>query len=539
VSATAVAVLLAGVSQAGAIDARAEARKGGIFRISYAIGSGIDHLDPALAYTAPAWALLDTTCLRLMSYPDKPAPQSFRLVPEAATGSPKVSRDGMTYTFTVRPGFRFSDGKPVRANAFARAINRVLSLRQGSPWRTQLSDIVGARQVLDGTSAAASGVTARGNTLAIRFVRPPVAVDVRAAMPYMCAVPPTLPVDPEGRGAIPAAGPYYVVEYRPDERVVIRRNRFYGGSRPRHVDGFQVDLRAASPREMVLKIERNEADWGHQVAPSFYDPSITPPLWWKHGFNRERLFTQPGFTVRLLVFNASRPLFRDNPELRRAANLALDRWALGGGLVAIRTDQYLPHAMPGFQDEDVYPLGGSEPARARELARGNTRGGKAVMYTTDFPPPVATAMSVRAQLAEIGLDVEVKAIPEHIASAAYAGQLARPGEPWDIALVLWAPPIPDPWAFLNALLDTDFIGGSNLGGFSSSTIDTSIRNAGRMTQASTRRRAYGQLDPQLARVEAPFAAIDVLNEVTFVSNRVDPRCVVLRPALDLTAVCLK
>ena len=86
------------------------------------------------------------------------------------------------------------------------------------------------------------------------------------------------------------------------------------------------------------------------------------------------------------------------------------------------------------------------------------------MYTTDFPPPMATAMTVRQQLAEIDLDVEVKAIPEHIASAAYAGQLARPGEPWDIALVLWSPPIPDPYAYLNALLDTDFVGGTNLGG---------------------------------------------------------------------------
>jgi hypothetical protein len=54
-----------------------------------------------------------------------------------------------------------------------------------------------------------------------------------------------------------------------------------------------------------------------------------------------------------------------------------------------------------------------------------------------------------------------------------------------------------------------------------------------------RQRAYGELDAQLARVEAPFAAIDVLNEATFVSSRVDPRCIVLRPALDLTAVCLK
>ncbi|HXV75271.1 MAG TPA: ABC transporter substrate-binding protein [Candidatus Polarisedimenticolaceae bacterium] len=538
-AAVVLAVVLALAGQAGALDSRSEVRDGGVFRIAYAIGSGIDSLDPALAYTAPAWALLDTTCLRLMSFPDRPAPEAFRLVPEAAVAPPKVTGRSMTYTFTVRKGLRFSDGKPVRATAFARAINRVLAPRMRSPWRTQLSDIAGAADVLAGRAATASGVSAHGNTLTLRFTRPPAAVEVRMAMPYMCAVPPSLPIDPEGRAVIPAAGPFHVVEYRADERIVIRRNRFYGGNRPRHVDGFQVDLRAASPREMVLRIDRNEADWGHQVAGSFYDPSIQPPLWWKHGFNRERLYTQPGFTVRLLVLNASRPLFRDNPDLRRAVNLALDRSALSGGPVATRTDQYLPYAMPGFRDDDVYPLLGADLPRAKALARGNTRSGRAIMYTTDFAPPIQTAMTVRQQLAEIGLDVEVKAIPEHIASAAYAGQLSRPGEPWDIALVLWGPPIPDPYAFLNALLETDFIGGTNLGGFSSSAIDAGLRQAARLTQSRARQRAYGEIDVRLARTEAPFAAIDVLNEVTFVSNRVDPRCVVLRPALDLASVCLK
>ena len=537
--AAALGLVLALAGQAGALGSRSDARKGGIFRISYAIGSGIDHLDPALAYTAPAWALIDTTCLRLMSYPDRPTPQSFRLVPEAATGAPKVSSDGRTYTFTVRRGFRFSDGKLVRASAFARAINRVLDPRMGSPWSTQLGDIAGAADVRAGRSSTATGVTARGNTLTIRFVRPPAAVEVRTAMPYMCAVPPSLPVDPEGRAEIPAAGPYVVVDYRPDERVVIRRNRFYRGNRPHNVDGFNVDLRAASPRDMVMKIDRNEADWGHQVAASFFDPSFEKALWWKYGINRERFFSQTGFTVRLLVFNASRPLFRDNPELRRAVNFALDRSALSGGPIATRTDQYLPYAMPGFDDQDVYPLQGADLARAKALARGNTRSGKAVMYTTDFPPPVATAMTVRQQLTEIGLEVDVKAIPEHIASAAYVGQLARPGEPWDIALVLWSPPIPDPFAYLNALLDTDFVGGTNLGGFSAPAIDANLRQAARQTQASARQRAYGEIDALLAREEAPFAAIDVLNEVTFVSSRVDPRCIVRRPALDLAAVCLK
>ena len=136
--AAAVGLVLAPSGQAGALGSRSEVRKGGTFRISYAIGSGIDSLDPALAYTAPAWALLDTTCLRLMSYPDKPAPASFTLVPEAATGPPKVSGGGRTYTFMVRKGLRFSDGKPVQASAFARAINRALSPGMRSPWSSQL-----------------------------------------------------------------------------------------------------------------------------------------------------------------------------------------------------------------------------------------------------------------------------------------------------------------------------------------------------------------------------------------------------------------
>ena len=534
-----VTVAAAGFAMSAPATTATGPKNGGIFRISYAIGSGIDYLDPALAYTAPAWALLDTTCLRLMSYPDKPAPASFRIVPEAATGPPKVSRDGKSYTFTVRKGFRFSDGKPVRANAFARAINRVLAPQMRSPWGTQLGDIVGAADVRAGRSPAASGVTARGNTLTVRFVRPPAGFEPRTAMPYMCAVPPSLPLDPEGRAQIPAAGPFYVSEYRPDERVVIRRNPHYRGTRPRHVDRFEVDLRAASPRDMVLKVDRNEADWGHQVAAPFFDPSFEKALWWKYGMNRERFFVKPGLTVRLLVFNASRPLFRDNPELRRAVNYALDRSALSGGPVAVRTDQYLPHDMPGFTDVDIYPHAGPDLGKAKELARGNTRSGRAVMYTTDFPPPVATAMAVRQQLAEIGLDVEVKAVPEHIASAAYAGQLARPGEPWDIALVLWGPPIPDPSAFLNALLDTDFVGGTNLGGFTSAGVDADVRGAARLPQARARQRAYGEIDARLARAEAPFASIDVFNEVTFVSSRVDPRCIVLRPALDLATVCLK
>src|SRR6188508_1910540 len=68
-----------------------------IFRISFSPASGLDYIDPALSFTTPGWTLLDTTCARLMTYPDKQAPASFQMQPEVAR-SIKVSNDFKTYT---------------------------------------------------------------------------------------------------------------------------------------------------------------------------------------------------------------------------------------------------------------------------------------------------------------------------------------------------------------------------------------------------------------------------------------------------------
>jgi ABC-type oligopeptide transport system substrate-binding subunit len=115
--------------------------------------------------------------------------------------------------------------------------------------------------------------------------------------------------------------------------------------------------------------------------------------------------------------------------------------------------------------------------------------------------------------------------------------LAKPGARWDIALVVWTPNVPDAQAYLNLLLDSHHVGGTNVAGFTSAAYDGALRRAARVPQARRRRLAYGSLDVRLARNAAPLAALSVLNEPTFVSDRVG--CIVLRPALVLTAVCLK
>jgi peptide/nickel transport system substrate-binding protein len=511
---------------------------GGIFRVALHALAGIDYMDPALASSPPGWALLDTTCARLLSYPDTGVPEGFRLEPEVAVAFPTVSSDRKTYTFRLRPGFRFSDGSPVRASAFARAINRTLAPEMNSPAVHYVRDVVGAGRVLAGKASSASGVVARGNTLVVRLTRPAPDFPHRMAATFFCAVPPELPIDPEGVGASPAAGPYYVAEYRRGERVVLRENRFYRGRRPHHVDGFDVDLRVPTPQEVLRRVERGEADWGYTLSGIYFDPALA--LVDKYGINRSQLFLRPGLTLRLLGFNSSRPLFRNNPGLRRAVNFALNRRALvnaGGPHVSRPSDQYLPSIMPGFKDADIYPLERPDLQRAKALANGNVRSGKAVLYINSSPLPMAIGQLIKQQLGEIGLEVEVRGIPLHSATAAYFNKLATPGEPWDLAFGLWSPSYIDPFAYINLLFDGRFVGGTNFSRFASTPHDKQMRRAARLPQGSIRQDAYAALDARLAGGPAPLAAVDFLNEPTLVSKRVG--CIVLRPVLDLTAVCLK
>jgi peptide/nickel transport system substrate-binding protein len=509
-------------------------REGGTFRVSW-WASDFDHIDPALSY-GPTWALVDTTCAKLMAYPDRPPPEGFRLRPEVAVGFPHISQDFKTFTFTLRNDFRFSDGTRVRASAFARAIHRTLVPAMRSPGAQYTEDIVGAKDFQAGRSTAVAGVVARGNRLVIRFTRPIPDFAARTTMPFFCAVPPTLPADPEGVGAFPAAGPYYVAEYRPGERVVIERNRFYRGRRPHHVDRFLVDLTANSSEDVLDRIESGAADWGWVIPPVLLGAGQR--LVAKYGLNRSRFFVRPGVQFRGWALNTSRPLFR-NPRLRRAVSFAIDRSALrraaGGSLASRLTDQYLPPTLPGFRDAQIYPLRRPDLRRARALARGHTRDGKAVLYTLDTALTVGLAQIVKRNLAEIGLEVEVIGIPR----SAYFTRVSARDAPFDISFFAWTADYFDPYSYVNLLLDSRFIGGtgSNTARFDSSRYDRLMRRVARL-QGAARYRAYGELDVRLARDAAPIVPVEYVNAGTLVSKRVG--CVVQTTTwLNLTAVCLK
>jgi ABC-type transport system substrate-binding protein len=180
-------------------------------------------------------------------------------------------------------------------------------------------------------------------------------------------------------------------------------------------------------------------------AYAFARPEVMQPhvarLVGRYGVNRERFFVRPGRGISFLVLNASRPLFRNNPRLRRAVNFAINRKALVreiGPRSALPADQYLQPHQRAFRDALIYPAT-PNLRKANELAAGNRRGGKVVFYTRDEPVGHTYGAIVRANLARIGLDVKVKAFPRIVTF----DLLPKRSEPWDIGWTNWLDPLPD------------------------------------------------------------------------------------------------
>lgn len=469
-----------------------------------------------------------------MTTPDKPLPAGLRVVPEIATDYPKVTNRRRTYTFTIRQRVRFSTGAPVTARSFAHTINRILHPTMKSPYASSFEEVVGAHDVMEAKAATASGIVASGNTLTVRLTRP--VGDFLTRLLDLCVVPENTPIDPEGAKApVPGAGPYYVAEYIAGRRVVLERNRFYFGTRPRHVDRFVIDL--TSPRETILdRVERGELDYALVPPQDFADRAEV--LRRKYGVNRSRFFVMPANNLRMFVLNTQGPLFGNNVKLRQAVNFAVDRKALlreRGPLAGYLTDQYLPPRLPGFRNEHIYPLKAPDIAKARVLARGNLRGGHAVLYVPSQPIGIAQGEIVRQNLKRMGLDVEIKQFPGPVLFQ----KLATRGEPFDIGWIGLNDISPD-GSLLNFLFDGRKIGQPGYGNYSyfdSRQYNRRLEAASRLPVGPDRNRAYGELDVDIAKNAAPAIAYAYDNTFTLVSQRTG--CVIVKPELDLAAVCLK
>jgi len=527
--------------------ARPGGQAGGVVRVA---GYPIDSLDPALAYTLGSWSIEYATCAGLFNYPDSPAPAGSRLKPEVAAALPARSADGKSYTFTIRPGFRFSppSNAPVTAQTFKFAIERALSpLIPDGPARNFARDIVGVQAYEAGKAKHISGISVSGNTLTVRLTRASPDILSRLALPLFCAVPPGTPAEAKGVNTVSSAGPYYVASSTPGQGAVLKRNPNYHGSRPHAFDeiDYSVGIGAA---QSVKEIEAATSDFavigGLPVVVEGLPSGQVASLAARYGpgspaarAGGQRFYVHSLLGVQSLYLNTSRPLFA-NANLRKAVNYALDRRAIAetyaGGSLAQPTDQYLQRGIPGFRDTHIYPLTPDLP-RARRLAQGH--GGHAVLYTCAAPTCRAVAQLIQAELAPIGISVGIKAFPHD----EVFNRSGIRGEPFDMALDAWFPVYTDPSNIFNYLFDGRSIkatGNSNFSYFDDPVYNRRLAAAAQLT-GPRRYLAYQALEADLLRNAAPAAPLLNWAEQEFFSARIG--CKVYQPiyGIDLAALCLK
>lgn len=490
--------------------------------------SDFDYADPGLAYFSHSWNMMAATQLTLLYYPHVEGPAGGRLTPYAAQGLPRISKDGKTYTFTIRKGFRFSDGSPVTAANFKRAFDRGLNKAMQSPASSFLDDVRRYR---------ASGQTF---TVTLKKVAPDFLA--RMTMMFFAAVPANMPFTAEGvKAPVVSAGPYYLKEWNTKSSALMVRNPHWkNNQQPFKSFGFKNYLDqvrwvvGADPATQRLQCEKGEADL------CGFPPAQARELSEKYGINKSQFFVKRQTTLWYIAMNNDRPLFKGNTKLRQAVSNAIDRRfmvAQHGYLAGKRTDQFLPYPMPGFREFDIYSLKGPNYAKAKSLASGNTRDGKAVLYTFNVAQGPPIAQSVQFNLKQIGIDVEIKLFDRVVQHE----KAATRGEPFDLVLEGWGMDYPDPSNFINVLLDGRRIQADNnvnVSYFNDAAFNKRMDQANALS-GQARLQAYGLLDRDLMKNAAPVAPYISTNARILTSTKVGCYGYTSIQGSLLTQICTK
>jgi ABC-type transport system substrate-binding protein len=527
------ASLLVGAGFAG--NDTAQLRKGGIFRVG-TTGASVQ-VDPQLAYITTAWWLEYATAAKLYNYPDRRGPSGNVLVPEVASRF-TVSNGGRTYTFFIRKGFRFSDGSPVTARSFKRAINRVANHDLASPGAAFITaengtNIVGAKVVNEGNALDVSGVRVKGNRLIIRLTQPDGAFMSKITMPFFQATSTKLPLDREvvyirDITEVPSAGPYAYSRNDVNQLTSIRQNPFWkrgpGRMRPRNLAGLDLQWNL-NEQTAFHQVRNNELDEGPLPAAEVQGVAD------QYGVNKTRFWSKPVNCTGYLPMNMENHLFRGNPNLRKAVAYAVDRRAYvaqAGPYAGDPWSHLLNPGVPGWKNVNPYPLDRPNLTKARQLAAGHFRDGKiTVYYRSGGPTTRAQAQIVRQDLINLGFE------PDNITMKSFYGGIYDPwgvrGNDGDIYVSAgWCSNYPDPFDWINVLLYGPFLQPENNVNYSYMDLprwNRKMEAAARLV-GPKRFKLYGQLDLDLMRQVAPMAVERTYNNRYFFSDRVNPKSLV-------------
>jgi ABC-type transport system substrate-binding protein len=276
-----------------------------------------------------------------------------------------ITGGGTVFTFHLRGGVKFQDGKPVTANDIKYSFERALDPRTQSPTAdTYLGDIVGAQDKLKGLAKDVKGVKViNDRTVEITNDAP------KAYFIAKLTYPTSFVVDRQNveSGADwtrkpNGTGPFKLAEYTPGQRLVLQRNdNYYRG-----VAKLDRVVNILSGGTAMTMYENNEIDITG-VGLADLDRVLNP----NDALNKQLVVGPPSFEIGYIGFHAQKPPF-DDPLVRRALTLAIDKGSIAKDVLSNRVVPAYGVLPPGFPGYNANLKGlRFDPARAKQIGRAH------------------------------------------------------------------------------------------------------------------------------------------------------------------------
>ncbi len=469
------------------------ANRGGTLRVDIGAG-GPDFLDPAYAYSPASWESLVLTNDGLVAFRRVGGAEGTQLVPDLATAIPTPTEGGRKYTFTLRPGIRYSTGRLVRPEDFRTAIERLLSVdHPASPTRGYFSGvIVGANRCAPGKPCRLPEIVTTARTITFNLTAPDPDFLTKLALPAAYAIP-------KGTAArlqhtVPATGPYRIDSYSTKARIIrlVRNTQFREWSEDAQPAGFPDAIELTWPPDSISP-EQSYARLTSRVVSGRTDVAAFPGSPPVPKQTLDQLTTRYPSQLRLVLspgtwyffLNTHVPPF-DDIRVRQAVATAFDRDAFGHLLTAeyTTTCNILPPGYSGYQRGCPYrgdPLTRLRQGKALVRASG-TAGAHIVVWT---PEPDAFIGRYLVRLLEVlGFHASLHTVPAtHIVD--YFTSVLNPRKRIQAGYIGWAADYPSSLAFFEQQLSCNAATSNpetstNVAEFCDHKIDAEIARASQM-----------------------------------------------------------
>ncbi len=400
-------------------------------------------LDPAIGYDWNNWSIIKSIFNGLMDY----KPGTTELTPDLAE-SYSISDDGMTYTFKLRPGLKFHNGRALTSADVKYSIERAVNPKTQCPGAGYFGTIKGYDDVAAGKTTSLSGLATPDDSTVVFTLTRPDATFLHIMAINFAFVVPKEEVEKYGAdfGHHPVgAGAFKFVEWDVGQKLVLERNKDYHIQGVPYLDKITFEF-GQDPTVALLRLKKGEVDLlGDGIPPAQFLQVTQDPA------NKDLWVAGAQMNTDYITMNVKVKPF-DNLKVRQAVNMAINKDRIiqiinGRAKVA---NQVLPPSLPGYdKDHQGYPY---DPAKAKAMLAeaGYPDGFSTTLYATDIDPQPRIAQAIQQDLAGIGIKADIKSLAGAAVIEAGGTEGAAPMI-WSGGMA-WIADFPDPSDFYTVIL---------------------------------------------------------------------------------------